>query len=132
MIKSITKEIFIIILLILAILLILCILFYNYRPSTKKIPVPVAEYILPDTVQEELNETIKALEAQNIVKTYYIDASDLKGYERTRVYDKGKPNPFEGIKSSSVSTDANTSGGNSANETSQTGTQGQILPPTAK
>ena len=80
MIKSITKEIFIIILLILAILLILCILFYDYRPSTKKIPVPVAEYILPDTVQEELNETIKALETQNIVKTYYIDASDLKGY----------------------------------------------------
>ena len=70
------------------------------------------------------------LETQNIVKTYYIDASDLKGYERTRVYDKGKPNPFEGIKSSSVS--ANTSEGNSANETSQTGTQGQILPPTAK
>ena len=130
MIKSITKEILIIILLILAILLILCILFYDYRPSTKKIPVPVAEYILPDTVQEELNETIKALETQNIVKTYYIDASDLKGYERIKAYDKGKANPFEGIKSSSVS--ANTSGGNSTGETSQTGTQGQILPPTAK
>ena len=121
MIKSITKEIFII---------ILFILFYDYRPSTKKIPVPVAEYILPDTVQEELDATIKALETQNIIKTYYIDASDLKGYERIKAYDKGKANPFEGIKSSSVS--ANTSGGNSTGETSQTGTQGQILPPTAK
>ena len=76
MVKSVIKEIFIIILLILAILLVLGVMFYDYRPSTKTIPTAVAEYRLSADIQEELDETIKASEVQNIIKTYYIEKMD--------------------------------------------------------
>ena len=53
MIKSIIKEIFIIILLVIAIILTLGIVFYDYRPSNKKIPSKVAEYTLSEEMSEE-------------------------------------------------------------------------------
>lgn len=126
MVKSVIKEIFIIILLILAILLVLGVMFYDYRPSTKTIPTAVAEYRLSADIQEELDETIKASEVQNIIKTYYIDASDLKVYQQSKAYEKGKPNPFEKVTSQSVDTNTsskgteknkNTSSGSSGNTT---------------
>lgn len=116
MVKSIIKEISIIILLIIVILLVLGIIFYEYRPSTKKIPSTVAEYTLPQDMQEELEETIETTEKQNIIQTYRVDSKDLNRYERNDEYIKGKPNPFGKIENTgSSSTDNNTS--NSTNNT---------------
>ncbi len=139
---KVVKEIFIVILLLIVVGLVLGILFYEYNPSKKKIPTQVAEYQFPKEMQEELEETLEETKSQNIVKTYRIDASDLKLYERTNDYNKGKANPFapgrteestgstqpgsSGSTGSTGNTSSTGSGGNS-------GSGGSILPnPPAK
>lgn len=94
MIKTIVKETGIVILLLIAVALILGILFYEYIPTSKIVPVKVQAYTLPEDVQKELKETMSSSE-QNIVRTYYIDSTDLSLYESTNDYDKGKQNPFQ-------------------------------------
>ena len=49
MLKSVFKEIFIMLLLCVAIVLILGVLFYNYIPTNKTIPNKLADFGLPDT-----------------------------------------------------------------------------------
>ena len=133
MVKSIIKEIFIILLLIIAIVLVLGIIFYEYRPSTKKIPTAVSEYVLPEEMQEELKETLEAAGAQNIIKTYRVDGDDLKSYQRSNDYEQGRVHPFEGIKNQEQPNQTDTSTGNNnnngnnsnTNETPQDGTNTQ-------
>ena len=102
MVKSIIKEIIIILLLVITILLILGILFYDYRPSTKKIPSQVAEYTLPQDMQKELEETLQSSEGQNIIKVYRVTSDDLKIHERNNDYIKGRTNPFDKIDATST------------------------------
>lgn len=131
MVKSIIKEVLIILLLIIAILLILGILFYDYYPATKKIPTGVEEYTLPKDMQAELDETIKTSEQQNIIKTYRVNADDLKIYQRRNDYQSGKINPFSREATQNPSTGNNsTSQGNntsSGNQTSQGNSGGSFL-----
>lgn len=115
MIKSIIKEVCIIILLIIAIVLILGIVFYDYNPTNKKVPNEAEAYVLSEEMQEELNETIKATETQNIVKVYQVDKSDLTGYEKSKDYDKGKRNPFEKMPTEVDNTNSNNANSNSNN-----------------
>ena len=61
MIKTIIKETFIMILLCVAIILILGILFYDYIPSNKVVPIKEA-YETPNNVKEEINEQITEIE----------------------------------------------------------------------
>lgn len=118
MIKSIIKEIFIIVLMTIAIILVLGILLYEYNPTSKKTPNEVEAYTLPEDMQQELNETIAENEKQNIIKTYRVDANDLKIYESTNDYDKGRPDPFDKIGSSNN----NSATGNNANSNSTSST----------
>lgn len=130
MVKSIIKEIMIILLLVIAILLVLGILFYDYRPSTKKIPSQVAEYSLPQDMQEELEETIQASEGQNIVKVYRVTSDDLKVHERNNDYVKGRPNPFDKIDETSSGTGTSGNNSSSSNTTgsgSQNTSSGKFL-----
>ena len=92
MAKTIVKEIGIALLLLIAIALVLGILFYDYIPNNKTVPIKIQAYEMPEDVKTELEEDIP--EEQNIVRTYYIDSTDLNSYEATNDYDKGKPNPF--------------------------------------
>ena len=92
MIKTIIKESGIVILLLIALALILGIIFYDYIPNNKIVPIKVEEYPLSEEIKSELAETIS--EEQDIVKTFYIDSSDLKVYESTKDYNKGKADPF--------------------------------------
>ena len=55
MVKSIIKEIIIMLLLCVAILLILGVLFYDYIPSNKVVPSKIA-YSTPENIQEEIEE----------------------------------------------------------------------------
>lgn len=110
MVKSIIKEIFIMILLIISIVLVITVLFYSYRPSVKKVPSQVGQYDLPAKVQEELDTEI--METQNIVKTYKVDSDDLYQYKKTNDYDQGKDNPFDAIETGKTSgEDGNSQGG---------------------
>ena len=131
MIKTLIKEVFIIILLAISILLILSICFYEYRPSTYKIPVAVQEYSLPQEMQDELDETIKGSETQNIVQIYKVDGQDLKNYEKTNDYKAGKINPFSVMSKTEETTDKNTTSNNTtgggSNQTTNTGSQGSFL-----
>lgn len=92
MIKTIVKETGIVILLVIAIILILAIIFYDYIPNNKTIPIKPQAYEFSDEIKAELEGNLN--EGQNIVKTYYIDETDLDNYEATSDYNKGKPNPF--------------------------------------
>lgn len=92
MIKTIIKEAGIVILLLLAIALILGIVFYEYIPNNKTVPIEIKEYALSEDIETELKESVA--DGQNIVKTLYINDDDLYLYESTNDYDKGKANPF--------------------------------------
>ncbi len=132
MIKSIIKEILIIVLLIIATVILLGIVFYEYNPINKKVPSDVEAYVLPEKTAEELNETLEASQTQNIIKTYRIDAKDLKGFEKTNDYEKGKLNPFDKVWSDGTRhetneiSDGNLSDGenNSSGSSNNTGNSG--------
>ena len=72
MVKSVMKEIFIILLLSVAILLILGILFYDYIPINRVIPEREA-YVTPDNVLQELSESIT--ETEKVEVTYEVTDS---------------------------------------------------------
>ncbi|MCI9365740.1 MAG: hypothetical protein HFJ54_03920 [Clostridia bacterium] len=91
MVKSIIKEIIVILLLLLAITLALGVLFYDYIPSNKAVP-SIETYSTSESIQTELDEQIKDDEA--VLVTYEITSGDLKNYEKTNQYEKGKANPF--------------------------------------
>ena len=114
MIKSVLKEIVIIVLLTAAIVLLLGILFYDYMPTSKVIPSKVQEYAIDKDVEAELEKELNNSNSEEIVKTYLLDATDLAAYEKTKEYNKGKQNPF-----------SKTVSGNSGNgETTGTSTAG--------
>lgn len=123
MTKNIIKETAIILLLLVVIILIFGIIFYDYIPTNKIAPAKVQAYELAQDVQNELADTLST-DSQNIVKTYYIDSSDLSLYESTNDYAKGKQNPFTSykatIQSNNVVENTVNSIGNATNTNSQT------------
>lgn len=92
MFKTIIKEFGIVILLLVAVALVLAIIFYDYIPNNKTVPIKIQAYNVPEDIKQELEESIE--DEQNIVRTYYIDSTDLDLYESTNDYNKGKENPF--------------------------------------
>lgn len=119
MIKTVIKEITIVILLLIAVVLIMGIIFYDYIPNSKTVPVKIEEYALSEDVQDELNNSVS--EGQNIVKTLYIGKDDLEAYESTNDYDKGKANPFADYSADTTeSNTSNTTSGTSSKNTTTT------------
>lgn len=109
--KTIFKEIVIVLLLILAIVLVLGVFFYNYIPMNKVVP-KIEKYEVPNNIKEELEESVEEQEDGMAPIVREINGSDLNLYEKTKDYQKGKVNPF-----------ADTSSGNEAtgNTTTQNG-----------
>lgn len=91
MVKSVIKEIIIILLLVLAVILALGVVFYNYIPSNKAVP-PVQTYKTATAVEQELQEQVT--EEQPTLQRYEITADDLKNLQKTNDYVNGKENPF--------------------------------------
>lgn len=94
MVKSILKEIIIMLLLCLAIVLILGVLFYEYIPSNKIVPNKVA-YSTPENVKEEINEEVNEASFVNI--TYELDETEINVSKKNGDYKSGKQNPFENL-----------------------------------
>lgn len=115
MIKQVIKEIGICIMLLIAIALILSIVFYEYIPNNKTVPIAVKAYTISEDIQEELNESLNQDE-QNIVITKYISDDELDVYESKKSYNKGKANPFADY--SNNETNNTTSNKNSTNTSS--------------
>ncbi len=112
-IKSIFKEICIMILLCVAIVLVLGVIFYDSIPSNKVVPNKLKAYATPENVVTEINEEIT--EANKVEVTYEIKGSDLTLYKQTHSYTPGKPDPF----SASTSTNTSKPSGGSANNTNK-------------
>lgn len=92
MIKSIFKEICIILLLCLAIVLVLGVVFYDSIPSNKAVPNKLATYTTPENVQSEINEEVSGINKVEV--SYEITSSDLTLYKQTHSYTSGKADPF--------------------------------------
>lgn len=120
MIKTIIKEGGIVLLLLVAVALILGIIFYEYIPNNKTVPIRIEEYALSEDIQNELKESVS--EGQNIVKTFYIDSTDLDLYESTNDYDKGKANPFAdySTEENNITTNTTNNTGNANVQTNNT------------
>lgn len=90
--KSIIKEIFIILLLCLTICLVLGVIFYDYIPTNKVVPSTVEAYKTSNTIKDEISQEIVDYPKQNI--TLEITDSDLTMYGKDHIYESGKANPF--------------------------------------
>lgn len=106
-VTEIIKDLIVSILIIICIIIILSLVFYNKIAITRVIPES-EEYFLSEEMEEEI-ENSKIEEAQETVTTYYIDASDLKKYEKNKEYVKGKSNPFSMTSEYSGEVNTNTS-----------------------
>lgn len=92
MIKSIIKEIIIVLLLCVAILLVLGVLFYDYNPINKVVPNKIA-YTAPENIRNELEENVQNnLSIEN--KVYTVEGADLNIYKKSKTYNPSKENPF--------------------------------------
>ena len=82
MFKTVIKEVGIVILILIAIILVFSVMLYDYMPGSKIVRANIEAYTVPEDVQEELQASVS--EGQNIVKTLYIDSSDLIKYESSK------------------------------------------------
>lgn len=106
MIKSILKEIIIVLLLCAIILFVLGILFYDYNPINKVVPNKIA-YSVPENIKNELEENVQnTLSVEN--KVYTIEGSDLNIYKKSKAYNPSKENPFASTSSEDANTTNNT------------------------
>lgn len=106
MIKSILKEIIIVLLLCAIILFVLGILFYDYNPINKVVPNKIA-YSVPENIKNELEENVQnTLSVEN--KVYTIEGSDLNIYKKSKAYNPSKENPFASTSSEDSNTTNNT------------------------
>ena len=134
--KSVVKEIFILALLTMVIIFILCILFYDYIPTNRSVPSAI-EYVADSKVKESLKSvkyesstgsSDNTSEKSSLLKSYSIDASDLKNYASQKDYESGKTDPFSDYKEpvteesndSSTNTTVNTNSSTKSSSTSNT------------
>ena len=90
--KSIVKEIFIILLLCIALCLVFGVIFYDYIPNNKVVPSTVEAYKTSNTIKDEISQEIVDYPKQNI--TLEITDSDLTIKKQDKSYESGKANPF--------------------------------------
>lgn len=120
MVKSVIKEVIIMLLLCVAIILILGVLFYSYIPSNKIVPNKVA-YTTPENVKQEITEDVSETAPVNI--TYQLTDRDINISKKTGEYKSGKQNPFESYSGSeNVANGENTAGGTSSGQNTNTNT----------
>ena len=104
---EIIKDLIVSLLIVVCIGIIISIVFYDDIALAKVVP-EVEEYTLTAEMQNELEYT-ELDDAEEVIINYYIDASDLKKYEKTNEYVKGKSNPFAEV---SLEIENNTTTGN--------------------
>jgi len=93
MIKSVIKEICIMLLLCVCVALVFGIAFYDYIPLSKVVPNKVA-YEAPEEIKEELDINVETEEITTQTITYSVDADDLSQFQSSGRLEEGKQNPF--------------------------------------
>lgn len=112
--KELIKSIGTGILIIAVIILFLLIICYD-KISIGRIVPTVESYQLSQEVKNEI-ESEQMDEDSEIITTYELDASDLKDYEKTKEYNKGKKNPFAAEETSTNTTNIEEKNTSEANE----------------
>ena len=132
--KSMVKEIAILVAMMILIVLILGITFYDYIPTYKVAP-EVQKYVADSNIKEALEEIEEEEVDSIIIKPLTIDSSNLDLYRAKKSYEKGKANPFadyskleqttqeaeDAQASSSQSSETTSSSSSSQNTTSSSG-----------
>ena len=118
MVKSVFKEVSIMILICLAIALVLGVIFYDYIPNNKVLPQKIA-YETPKNVKQEIEVEITEYEKENVV--YEITDSDLSLYRSTKSYVPGKADPFADLSNEVVDPENAIAGGNGVGGTTKIG-----------
>lgn len=126
--KTMIKEIIIVLLLVLAILLVLGIFLYDYIPMNKVVP-KIEQYEVPNSIKEELEEIVDDTNTTMTPIVREINNNDLKIYEKSKDYQKGKVNPFADTLSNTV-TGNTVVNGNETTTKPNSGSQGGYLPNT--
>lgn len=108
--KSILKEIIILVLLCIAIVLILGVVFYEDIPTTKVVPGKVVAYETPNNIKDEIYKEVENVEKTNII--YEVTGTDLNIYRQSQSYRPGKADPFSDIEETE---NQNTTNGNNNN-----------------
>ena len=119
---EIIKDLIISFLIVVCIGIILSMVFYDDIALGKVVP-EVEEYTLSAEMQNNLENT-ELDDAEEVIINYYIDASDLKKYEKTNEYVKGKSNPFAEVSSSVIENNTTTGNNNTASDKNNTGNGG--------
>ena len=115
--KDLIKNIGISILVIIALILLIMVISYNKIAIGKVIP-KAEEYQLNDEIKNELDSDQEETNSE-IITTYELDGADLKQYEKSKKYNKGKANPFAAESSStSENENSNTSNANNSDNSS--------------
>ncbi len=134
--KAFIKEFIIILLLLFAIILVLAVFLYDYIPTSKVVP-KVEAYEAPNSIKQELEASIEDSEKEATQIVYEIDGTDLKNYEKSKDYQKGKVNPFSqstqenGVANDNGNNGTNTNNTNSSNHTTNNSNSvGNYLPNT--
>lgn len=99
------KNLIISFLIVICIILLLSIIFYD-KISLSKVISQSEEYSMSEEMQKDIKEE-ELDESKQVITTYYVDAADLKKYESTKEYNKGKSNPFV-EESDAITTTSNT------------------------
>lgn len=124
MVKSVFKEVGIMILICVLVVLVIGIIFYDYVPNNKTVPSKIA-YETPRNVKQEIDVEITEYEKTNIV--YEITDSDLDLYKSTKSYVPGKADPFADLSNETVEESVNNTvsvngaSGTNSNSSSTTG-----------
>lgn len=119
-IAQIIKDSIIGILVVICITIIMSLVFYDKIALSRVIP-EAEEYFLTEEMQDEIEKS-DLDETEEVIINYYIDASDLKKYEKTNEYIKGKSNPF--AVTSEYTGNINSSSNNATSDSNGTGNGG--------
>ena len=119
--KSVIKEIIIVLFLLLAIILVLGVFLYDYIPTSKIVP-KIEQYQVPNNIKEEIQNSINDTEEKQPQIVYEVNGQDLKNAEKSKDYQKGKVNPFseDATKNTDNSTNTNNNNSNSNNNSNTT------------
>ena len=103
-VKEIVKSVIISILAVIAIILIVVIFSYNKVALGRVVPKTEA-YELSEEVRQEIEGEDE--EQTEIITTYVLDAAELRYYEKTKEYNKGKRHPFAEDRTNVITGDNN-------------------------
>lgn len=130
--KSVSKELFIMVLLLMIVVFMIGMIFYKYMPNNKTVPEPVT-YTADSTTKAVLQEiailssesTQGSSETESIIKSYSIGQKELSNAAARKSYTSGKTDPFAEYKVEEPNSNTTTQNGtvNNSGSTTQGTTQ---------